>query len=223
MSYIVYEIVLHLHVVLDLLWFMWRFSFEGSAWLHWSPSRLIDGAWLLFSALWLIAAFGSKPALRAEGAWERLSHILFMAAGFVLLYDSAPSCLNWLNRSFVPDRRSIDWLGAWLALVGVLFAIWARMTIGKEWSGEVQIKQGHQLIRSGPYAHIRHPIYTGLLIAVSGTALAAGEYRALLGVMVICIGFARKAKKEESFLAARFGPAFDEHRRQTGFFLPRFS
>jgi protein-S-isoprenylcysteine O-methyltransferase Ste14 len=58
---------------------------------------------------------------------------------------------------------------------------------------------------------------------VSGTALAVAEYRALLGVSVICIGFARKAKKEESFLAAQFGPAFDEHRHRTGFFLPRFS
>jgi protein-S-isoprenylcysteine O-methyltransferase Ste14 len=104
-----------------------------------------------------------------------------------------------------------------------LFAIWARATIGREWSGEVQIKQGHRLIRSGPYAHIRHPIYTGLLLAVPGTALAIGEYRALIGLAVICFGFARKAKKEELFLAEQFGPEFEDHRRHTGFFLPRFS
>ena len=223
MSYVTYEIVLHFRVALDLFWFVWRFSLVGPAWLYWSPRSLIDGAWLLFSAFWLIAAFRSKSASRTEGSFQRLSHILFMAVGFVLLYDSAPSYLNWLNHSFVPERQWIGWLGAWLTLAGVLFAIWARIRIGKEWSGEVQIKEGHQLIRSGPYAHIRHPIYTGLLIAVMGTAFAVDEYRALLGVLVIYIGFARKAKKEESFLAAQFGSAFDEHRHRTGFFLPRFS
>ena len=115
------------------------------------------------------------------------------------------------------------WLGAYLAFAGVLFAIWARRTIGKEWSAEVQIKEGHQLIRSGPYAHIRHPIYTGILIAIAGTALAIGQYRGLLGLGIIAIGFVLKAKKEETFLAGQFGPAFEEHRRRTGFFLPRFS
>jgi protein-S-isoprenylcysteine O-methyltransferase Ste14 len=223
MSYIICELVLHLRVIPDLFCFVWRSSLEGPAWPCWSPRSLIDGAWLLFSAFWLIAALRSKPASRTEGSLQRLSHILFMAVGFVLLYDSVPPSLNWLNHSFVPERRWVGWLGAWLTLAGVLFAIWARITIGKEWSGEVQIKEGHQLIRSGPYAHIRHPIYTGLLVAVSGTAFAVDEYRALLGVLVIYIGFARKAKKEESFLAAQFGPAFDAHRRQTGFFLPRLS
>jgi protein-S-isoprenylcysteine O-methyltransferase Ste14 len=87
----------------------------------------------------------------------------------------------------------------------------------------VQIKENHQLIRSGPYAHIRHPIYTGILLALAGTAVTVGEYRAILGVTLFLIGFVRKAKKEESFLATEFGPAFDEHRRHTGFFLPRFT
>jgi protein-S-isoprenylcysteine O-methyltransferase Ste14 len=117
----------------------------------------------------------------------------------------------------------IEWMGAIATLAGVLFAIWARYTIGKEWSGEVQIKEDHQLIRSGPYAHIRHPIYTGMLLALTGTAITVGEYRAILGVALFLIGFVRKAKKEESFLASEFGPAFDEHRRHTGFFLPRFT
>jgi protein-S-isoprenylcysteine O-methyltransferase Ste14 len=70
---------------------------------------------------------------------------------------------------------------------------------------------------------MRHPIYTGLLLATFGTALLVGEYRGLLAVLVFLVGFTRKARKEESFLAAEFGPAFEEHRRHTGFYLPRFS
>lgn len=223
MSHIVCEIFLHAQVALNLAWLQWRFSFAGFAWLQWSPQYLIEGAWLLFAAFWLVASLRSKRATRTEASGERMAHIAFMVIGFLLLRSDAPPSLNWLNHTFVSGGRWIDWLGAWTTLVGVLFAIWARLAIGREWSAEIQIKEGHELIRSGPYAHIRHPIYTGLLIGVSGTALAIGEYRALLGVLVICIGFARKAKTEESFLAAQFGPAFEEHRRRTGFFLPRFS
>jgi protein-S-isoprenylcysteine O-methyltransferase Ste14 len=166
---------------------------------------------------------GAKAASKVEKASERIGHIVLMLVGFVALYDFAPRGLDWLNRRFVPEESWIMWLGAYVVLAGVLFAIWARRTIGKEWSAEVQIKEGHQLIRSGPYAHIRHPIYTGILIAIAGTALAIGEYRGLVGLGIITLGFVLKAKKEETFLAAQFGPAFEEHRRHTGFFLPRFA
>ena len=112
-------------------------------------------------------------------------------------------------------------VGALLTVAGVAFAIWARRHIGKNWSAQVTIRKEHELIRSGPYARIRHPIYTGLLFAVAGTAIAIGEYRAVVAFAVIAIGFVVKAKREEAFLATQFGPVFDEHRRQTGFFLPR--
>jgi protein-S-isoprenylcysteine O-methyltransferase Ste14 len=212
MGYIVCETI--------LLWSLRGFSFDSRLRPQATPHNLIDASWILFSAFWLIAARRSKSASRRESAGERLAHIIFMVVGFALLYYPAPSYLNWLNRSFVSDRPWIDWLGASLALAGVAFAIWARVTIGREWSGEVQIKEGHQLIRSGPYAHIRHPIYMGILVAVAGTALAIGAYRALVGIGVIWLGFARKAKKEESFLAEQFGSAFEDHRNHTGFFLP---
>ena len=104
-----------------------------------------------------------------------------------------------LNRGFLPDDLWIAWMGAVITLLGVLFAIWARFTIGKEWSAEVQIKEGHQLIRTGPYAHIRHPIYTGILLALCGTAIAIGEYRAILGlVLFLSASFAKQKKKSNS-------------------------
>jgi protein-S-isoprenylcysteine O-methyltransferase Ste14 len=85
----------------------------------------------------------------------------------------------------------------------------------------VTIRKDHELIRTGPYARIRHPIYTGLLLAVAGTTIAIGEYRAILAFVLIAIGFTVKARREESLLSTEFGPSFEEHRRQTGFFLPR--
>jgi protein-S-isoprenylcysteine O-methyltransferase Ste14 len=197
-------------------------NFPEPAPMHLTPSQVMVAAWTLFALYWLVAALGVKPTAKRQNPSERMLYIVFMAAGFFLLYQENPS---WgpLNRRFLPDRLWIAWLGSALCAAGVLFAIWARRTIGKDWSAEVQIKEGHRLIRSGPYAHIRHPIYTGLILATFGTALLIGEYRGLLAVLMFLVGFTRKARKEEEFLAGQFGAAFDEHRRQTGFFLPRIS
>jgi protein-S-isoprenylcysteine O-methyltransferase Ste14 len=190
--------------------------------MHGTPSEVIVASWLVFALYWLVAALGVKRTAKRQSPSERMLYLVFMAAGFFLLYQENPSW-GLLNHRFLPDQLSIAWLGSALCAAGVLFALWARRTIGKDWSAEVQIKEGHQLIRSGPYARIRHPIYTGILLATLGTALVIGEYRGLLATVMFLVGFSRKARKEESFLAAEFGAAFDEHRGHTGFFLPRIS
>jgi protein-S-isoprenylcysteine O-methyltransferase Ste14 len=79
------------------------------------------------------------------------------------------------------------------------------------------------LIRTGPYRTIRHPIYTGILLALLGTAVAVGEVRGLLALAIAWLSFYIKARREESFLTQEFGPGFAEHRRHTGMFLPHLS
>ncbi|HEY0704192.1 MAG TPA: isoprenylcysteine carboxylmethyltransferase family protein [Candidatus Acidoferrales bacterium] len=223
MTYVLEQLIVHLHVAAGFFWFLWRFAVVWPESFRWSPGSLLGFSWLLFAGYWFVTALGAKKPSKQEEPRARLAYVAYMVVGFFLLYDPAPPLLGLLNRRFVSDAPAIPWLGGWLALGGVLFAVWARATIGRNWSAEVQIKQDHQLIRTGPYAHIRHPIYTGILMAVAGSALAIGEYRALLGLVVLGLGFARKAKKEERLLSAQFGPAFAEHQRHTGFFLPRFS
>ncbi len=208
-------------IAMQLFWLLWRTTTaEEPAAMNTTPGYLIACSWFVFAAYWLFAALGAKRPAKKENPSERFMHIAVLAVGFFMFYGGAFR-FGVLNRRFLPDELWIAWSGAALTLLGVLFAIWARFTIGKEWSAEVQIKEGHQLIRNGPYAHIRHPIYTGILLALCGTAMAIGEYRAILGVVLFLVGFIRKAKKEERFLAGEFGLAFDEHRRRTGFFLPR--
>lgn len=180
---------------------------------------MIDAAWIAFAAYWLWAARNQKRVQKREPVLARLLHVAYMAGGFILLY-TRDTRFAVLNRRFLPGLQWVAMLGALLTVAGVAFAIWARYHIGRNWSGEVTIRQEHELIRSGPYARIRHPIYTGLLLAVAGTAIAIGEYRALLAFALVLSGFTFKAKREESMLAKEFGPRFDEHRRQTGFFLP---
>ncbi|PYX88154.1 MAG: isoprenylcysteine carboxylmethyltransferase family protein, partial [Acidobacteria bacterium] len=100
-------------------------------------------------------------------------------------------------------------------------AFWARYTLGQNWSSKVTIKVEHELIRNGPYAYVRHPIYTGILLALVGTALAMAEWRAVIAVMLAWFSFYTKARIEESMLSQEFGAAFAEHCQHTGFFLPR--
>lgn len=186
------------------------------------PIELAGAAWALFASYWLVQGVRAKRAAAKEPLSDRLVHIAMMTAAAYLVAADDPR-LGKLNERFLPEVPWIGLLGVVLTFAGVAFAIWARHHIGLYWSARVSIVMEHKLIRSGPYAHIRHPIYTGILLALAGTALVAGEYRALVGLALALYSLVRKAQKEEAFLAAAFGPEFHEHRQHTGFFLPKFS
>jgi protein-S-isoprenylcysteine O-methyltransferase Ste14 len=182
--------------------------------------ELVGAAWTMFAAYWLVEGVRAKRAQKREAAGDRLVHVVIMGAAFYLVAIYDPR-LGRLNERFMREREWVRDLGVALAFVGVGFAIWARHHIGRYWSARVSIVEEHRLIHTGPYARIRHPIYTGMLVALAGTALVVGEYRALVGLGIALLGFARKAKKEEEMLAARFGREFEEHQRRAGFFLPK--
>jgi protein-S-isoprenylcysteine O-methyltransferase Ste14 len=102
-------------------------------------------------------------------------------------------------------------------------AIWARYHLAEYWSARITIKEDHQLIRTGPYAHLRHPIYSGLVLATIGSALVIDEWRCVLGVCLVLTGYWFKArKKEEAMLSQQFGDAFREHQTHTGCLIPKF-
>jgi protein-S-isoprenylcysteine O-methyltransferase Ste14 len=117
--------------------------------------------------------------------------------------------------------RSRQWAGVALTSIGVAIAIWARRTIGEYWSARVTLKEGHQIIRSGPYQFVRHPIYTGILLAATGTALVIGEWRGVIAVVLLYAAHSRKAMREEAMLTSEFGEEYSSYRRSTGFLFPR--
>jgi len=112
--------------------------------------------------------------------------------------------------------------GIVLTYIGASLAIWARYSLGQYWSGRVTLKEDHQLIRFGPYAYVRHPIYSGLLLAMAGTASVVGEWRAVVAFLLALVELSRKAAKEEALLATEFGDQYGEYRKQAGFLTPRF-
>jgi protein-S-isoprenylcysteine O-methyltransferase Ste14 len=186
------------------------------------PGNLIRAAWLVFLFYWIFASLSVNRIKNREPAGPRLTRWAVIVATLLLLNTNL-GYIGFLGRRFVPFTLSIAWLGAILTLAGVAFAIWARVHIGRYWSGTVALKVGHELIRTGPYAHIRHPIYTGVLLMLAGTALAIGRCDALLAFLLLLADLIWKSRREEALLAQEFGAAFEEHRSHTGFFLPRFS
>lgn len=189
--------------------------------LHLNPAGIIKITWLVFVFYWFVSALRVKKMKKREPILQRVAYLLAIAFVVFLLYSLAPA--DFLIRRFVPRLYWIAMLGASLTVAGVGLAIWARSHIGQYWSASVSLREDHELVRTGPYAHIRHPIYSGALVAMAGTCLAMGDYRAIILFGAILAGFTLKAKKEEALLAGEFGSKFDEHRSHTGFFLPKFS
>lgn len=182
---------------------------------------VITGAWIVFLVFWFASSFRVKRITKKEGRAGVLGRVLAGAAACFLLIRADDPRLGLLSLRFVPERLWIACVAAAMTVLGALFAIWARVHLGKYWSSTVALKSEHQLIRTGPYARMRHPIYTGIIFAIAGTGLAVGRYAAILAMAIFFVAFWFKARKEEALLAGEFGPAFNEHRRRTGFFLPK--
>jgi protein-S-isoprenylcysteine O-methyltransferase Ste14 len=184
--------------------------------------HVIQALWLGLLVYWLIGATRIKRAKRMERRGSRLLRLTLTVFVFAFLFNPRTE-VGWLGERFVPRSEAIAVIGAILTALGVGLAAWARYVLGKNWSAAVTLKESHELIRSGPYAPIRHPIYSGIILGLLGTALAIGEWRALVGAAVMWTSYFFKARREEALLSGEFGAAFQDHLRRTGMFLPRFS
>jgi protein-S-isoprenylcysteine O-methyltransferase Ste14 len=181
---------------------------------------LIEAPWFVFLIYWIIAARKRRVTRAMESFASRYGVMFILICGYFLLF-SPKARIGILGRRFVPDTPAVEILGVILTWLGVLIAIWARRHLAENWSARVTIKVDHELIRTGPYARMRHPIYSGLVLATLGTAVAIGEWRGLLSVCLAVAAYSFKAKKEEAMLTGQFGSAFEEHRKHTGFLIPR--
>jgi protein-S-isoprenylcysteine O-methyltransferase Ste14 len=175
--------------------------------------------WLVFFAFWIAMARGGKSVAEREGRSSRLSHYLPLAIAIYLL--AAPHVpLALLNDRFAPLSLWLVRLGASLTFAGIAFAIWARVWIAGNWSSDVTLKRDHELVVSGPYAFVRHPIYTGILLGLIGTALAIGEWRAPLAIVLAAAAFWRKLGIEEAVMRRRFGEAYVRYAKRVPALVP---
>ena len=185
-----------------------------------SPELATIFAWCAFALSWLAAAFWAEPAAKRAGFSEEWIYRVVTVIGGVLLFSiyghsyRGPGVL-W---SFAPD---IQWALFGVAILGFAFAWWARLYLGKLWSSSVTRKADHHVVDTGPYALVRHPIYTGILLAALATALLKGTAWAVAGVLVWTLGFFIKARLEERFLREQLGAeAYDSYRRRVPMLVP---
>jgi len=175
--------------------------------------------WLSWAAYWLAASHNAKVTAKRESHASRLLHVgLLGFAGFLLWIPNSP--IPALGTRVLPPAAWPFWLGAALTLAGLLFTVWARVHLGRNWSATITIKQDHTLITSGPYRLVRHPIYTGLLLAFVGFALARGDWRGVLAVSIAFCALWRKLRIEERWMREQFGGAYEEYSGRVAALIP---
>jgi protein-S-isoprenylcysteine O-methyltransferase Ste14 len=173
-------------------------------------------AWLLY---WAFSAGNAKTTQRRESLPSRLSYLVPLLLGAWLI--SGPRLrAGWLSLPVLPEAPARDLLGLVLVALGLGFAVWARVHLGRNWSGAVTLKQGHELIRSGPYAWVRHPIYAGLLVAFLGTALECADACALLGLAIVLFSFVRKLSMEEALMRQTFPAEYARYSAEVPALVP---
>lgn len=176
--------------------------------------------WIVFWFYWLVSAIRTRSRTERRGGFPYpVGVVVFLAAVFVLLGSGGNGRVFLLSR-FVPDTPAVGIAGILITAAGLLFAVWARVHLGKNWSGMPVIKVGHQLIRSGPYKYVRNPIYTGILAGFIGTALVIGFWVAVLAVFIGFVAFLGKIRAEEKLLLETFGEEYVQYKREVKSLIP---
>ena len=176
--------------------------------------------WIAWLVYWGMSAADVKPAVRHESKWSRASYIIPIVIASILLSIPPMSRGGFLFSRFLPPGIDAYLPGVILIAAGLGFTVWARQRLGRNWSGTVQVKKDHQLISDGPYRFVRHPIYTGILVAFFGTAVIIGHWGGILAVLIAFGSFWRKLTLEERFMRETFGSVYEEYRARTAALIP---
>jgi len=182
---------------------------------HW----LFACAWWSFVAYWTVSAFWVRKTRFAEPFLPKMTHYLLGTMAFLIfaLREFLPAPMNW---QLWPQNMFSFWIGAAVTLGGLGFAVWARIHLGRFWSGAVMLKEGHRLIRGGPYQLVRNPIYTGILTGVAGTAIALGQVCGLVALAFLFAVYSWKIRREQRLLAEEFGEEYAHYCRTVPALVP---
>jgi len=175
--------------------------------------------WISYFTYWWLMAKDVKSSVRTESPLSRLIRSVSIILAFFLLWiPEFPVSL--LNIRFLPHSNLFFWIGFIVTSGGLYFSVWARKHLGKNWSQAVTIKDDHQLITDGPYAFVRHPIYTGLIVGFIGSSIALGEFRGLISDFLVFAVLWYKLKLEDKWLLEQFGESYKLYSRKVAALIP---
>ena len=182
---------------------------------------LLGIIWLSWLVYWISAAQRTAANKRTETLLEGASYRIPLAIGvFLTVFWWKPLFLR------IPALGTPSPLAAGIGLVftvaGLCFAVWARMHLGEYWSGRITLKENHRVIQTGPYALVRHPMYSGFILALFGNAITLGTISAFAGFAFMLISLVRKLKIEETWLRSQFGAEYEAYRNRVKALIPRF-
>lgn len=184
-----------------------------------NPYAAVKWIWIVFGVFWLLAAFTQKRSIRRQSIGSRLLQVaivgLAVAPFFVVNATS-----GILRENFLPNSPEVQHIGLLLILIGCGFAVWARLILGRNWSGMVTVKKDHVLITRGPYSWVRHPIYSGILLALVGTAVVSGKLVYLIALPATVLALWLKLRTEEKFMLETFGEQYTVYRQRVKALIP---
>jgi len=176
---------------------------------------LIVGGWAAWAIYWLIMAFTAKRTV--ERRWAVRDRLVVVAAAVVWLL-AQPFRVTHFH--LWETHVALGVVSDLIFIAGVGLTVWARITLGSNWSPEVAFKQDQELIENGPYATVRHPIYTGLLMMALATAIHYGEARGFVVFGLLCAGAWLKSRQEEELMTAHFPEAYPKYKHRVRALIP---
>jgi protein-S-isoprenylcysteine O-methyltransferase Ste14 len=171
---------------------------------------VIEIPWIVLGLVWLAGSMRGKRTTRRETIPERAFHLIGSALASLLLFTGREQSASSIREAS----------GLVLCCAGIAFAIWARVILGTNWSGTITLKEDHELIRRGPYRFVRHPIYSGLLLGILGTAIYLGRWQGFAGFVIAFVTWWEKSRIEERFMLDHFGDQYRRFQREVSALIP---
>ncbi len=182
-----------------------------------STGQFILGCWAVFLIFWIIASFSVKQTVEVSRSSKQILFRMCIAIFAVLILGHF---FSFTNLRLWPYSLTVGIIADIIAGCGLLLMLWSRVILGSNWSASVTFKQDHELIQRGPYAVVRHPIYSGLLLLFLGEAIWYGSASFFLVLVFVAIGFSLKAKDEEKLLTQHFPDAYPAYKARTKALIP---
>jgi protein-S-isoprenylcysteine O-methyltransferase Ste14 len=187
-----------------------------------SNITIISLIWGLFWGYWVLAAIKTRSKVKKEASgqrsMQRVLHVMFVVIAYVITFFQFKN--TFLENKIIPNYEYVEYTGFAILVLALLFAIWARIELGRNWSGAIQKVEGQRLVCSGPYKYIRNPIYTGVVFGFLGTFITFGKLASLIGLFMILLVYIIKISREQKFLIMEFGEEYKKYIKESWALIP---